>query len=85
MDRYIYYYINITVWMLVFIIYTDKCFFSVNCLLNSGFALNNNNNNNYLMSFQEWKLKQHNYFPTCGSWNVFERRFLSYWQGLVTP
>jgi len=40
----------------MFIIYTNNCFFSVNFLLNSGFALNNTNNNNYLMSSPDWKL-----------------------------
>lgn len=66
--------------MLMFIIYTN-ILFSVNYLLNSGFALNNNinannnndNNNNYLMGFPAWKLKATLLLPhLCGSRNVLE-------------
>lgn len=59
--------------MLMFIIYTDNCFFSVNFLLNSGFALNDddnnkNNNNNYLMSFLCRKLETTQLLPHLCLW-----------------
>jgi len=60
----------------MFIIYTN-ILFSVNYLLNSGFALNNNindNNDNYLMGFPAWKLKTTLLLPhLCGSRSVLER------------
>lgn len=65
--------------MLMFIIYTN-ILFSVNYLLNSGFALNNinannnnNDNNNYLMGFQLGNSNQHYYFPTYVDQEVFWR------------
>lgn len=64
--------------MLMFIIYTN-ILFSVNYLLNSGFALNNinannnNDNNNYLMGFPAWKLKPTLLLPTYVDQEVFWR------------
>jgi len=77
--------------MLMFIIYTN-ILFSVNYLLNSGFALNNNinadnnnnDNNNYLMGFPAWKLKATLLLPhLCGSRSVLERRQFALHVGVV--